>query len=107
TTRPTVGLDDPGPAQLGEDVLEEVLWDVLRRRDLAGAEARTHGRRGELDHCPHGVVRLGRDPHGVPIPPSAGAPTCTRTRESLSCSSSYCTIPSPRGPCTAPCTGHP
>ena len=30
----SVGVDDPGTTQLGEDVLEEVLRDVLRGGDL-------------------------------------------------------------------------
>ena len=58
------GADDAGPAQLGEDVLEEVLRDVLALGEVLALHrhaVRLGG--GELDRRPHRVVRLGRDPH--------------------------------------------
>ena len=59
------GADDPGPAELGEDVLEEVLRNPLRPGQELTLDrfARFLGRR-ELDRRPYRVVRLRRDAHG-------------------------------------------
>ena len=60
--------DDPAPAQLEQDVLEEVERDLLGRGEpLALERARSIGIElscGELGGGAQGVVHLGRDPHG-------------------------------------------
>src|SRR4051794_41932457 len=57
--RPTVGVDEPGAAELGEDVLQEVLRDVLGGGDLPGTQgAAGRGGRGVGERPPPGV-RLG------------------------------------------------
>ena len=58
------GADDAGPAQLGEDVLQEILRDAL----AAGQDLALHGHpvgldRGQLGRRSNRVVSLGCDPH--------------------------------------------
>ena len=70
--RATHALDEPGVAQVGQDVLEEPLRDALGGRDRLGAHrrARVLGG-GELGGGAHRVVSLGGDLHPriVPISP--------------------------------------
>src|SRR5947199_6622857 len=53
-----------GPLEVVEDAEEELEGDVLGLGDLLGLDRLPLGLRGQLGHGPHGVVDLGRDPHG-------------------------------------------
>jgi len=56
--------DQAAAAELREDALEELRWDLLGGCELFGR--REAGRRGrELGHRPQGVIDLRRDPHLV------------------------------------------
>ena len=56
--------DDPGPAEVGEDVVEEVARDGLGLGDAVGLHQLAVGG-GELQHRPHRVVGLGRHLHAA------------------------------------------
>ena len=60
-----VAADDPGVAELAEDVLEEVERDALGGRDPLGLDRLLVGRGGELDRGAHRIVGFGRDSHGA------------------------------------------
>jgi hypothetical protein len=51
-------------AQVGEDVDEKLRRYALRLGQFLGRHERAAGDRGELDHRPDRVLRLGRHPHG-------------------------------------------
>src|SRR5207244_4594158 len=58
-------LDQPGLRKCAERLLEETEWDALGRRDLACRhENPIFTAQGELDHRPHGVLKLLGDPKG-------------------------------------------
>jgi len=58
-----VAGDDPGPAQLEQDVLEELPRDALRVGQPLGGDLLAAARGCQLDERPHRIVHLGRDPH--------------------------------------------
>ena len=62
-----LGRHDPGPPEIGEDVVEEVPRDLLAACDLVGLHELVAGRR-QLGDRSHGVVGLRGDPHGrIPV----------------------------------------
>ena len=62
---PAVARDDPGAAQLEQDVLQELLRDALGLGQPLGRDRRAGARRRELDERAHRVVHLRGDPHAV------------------------------------------
>ena len=75
--------DEAAVAQVGEDVLEELLGDRLGRREPLALDL-LRGGDGELDRGAEGVVDLGGDAHGVIValrPPSRSR---RRSRKRLS-----------------------
>jgi hypothetical protein len=81
---PAVGaalrVDDPGVAELCEDVLQERQRDPLRRADSLPLERMLAvGAGGKLDRGPDRVVGLRGDPHsGILSDPSPGASRALR-----------------------------
>src|SRR5579862_1424695 len=76
--RAALARHEPTAPQLGEDALEELRRDLLRRGELLG-RGQAVGMGGELHHRPERVVDSGRDPHAlIVIPTTAGARGRTR-----------------------------
>ena len=73
-------LDDPGVAQLEQDVLQEAQRDRLAGgQPLALHRGVALGRGGELHRRPQGVVGLGRDAHAAEAYAAGAATGSTRT----------------------------
>ena len=66
-----LAADDPGGAQLREDVLQEGDGNALGLRDLVDLARRVLLAAGELDDGSHGVVGLGGDVHARILPETA------------------------------------
>ena len=60
-------------SQIRQDVDEELRWNGLRLGQVVGLDHRALIGGGQLDHCPDGVLRLGRHPHELNCAIDTGA----------------------------------